>query len=122
MFGDPITFTVNAVNQVLARVFQPIPGGPSVFQLADETFRAEISHQKVKGKRERHMLKLTQKAVTPNPFVPAENVENFATCYVVLDNPSQGFTDLQLRYLVKGLTGFLNASDPNNDKFVGGEA
>jgi hypothetical protein len=122
MYGDPITFTVNAVNKVLARVFNPIPGGPSRFAMADETFSCEISHQIIKGKRERHLCKLVQKAITANPFIPAENVENFASCYIVLDNPRQGFTDLDLRYLLKSVSGFMNASDANMDKFIGGEA
>jgi hypothetical protein len=121
-FADPITVTVNAVAQVLPRVYQPVPGGPSTFKLADETFKVEISHQEVKGKRERHMFKITQKAVTANPFVPAENIENFASAYIVVDNPKQGFTDAQLGYLMNGITAFMNGSASNTSKFIGGEA
>jgi hypothetical protein len=121
-FADPITITVNAVNKNLARVFQPIAGGPSVFSMADETFKAEISHQLIKGKRERHLWKVTQKAITANPFVPAENVENYATCYIVVDNPRQGFTDVELQYLVQATTSFIASVTGNRDKLINGEA
>jgi len=121
-FSDPITITVNAVNKNLARQFQPIPGGPSTFGMADESFKAEISHQIVKGKRERHLWKVTQKAITANPFVPAENVENYATCYLVLDNPRQGFTDVDLQYLVQATASFISSVTGNRDKLINGEA
>jgi len=121
-FADPITITINAVNKSLARAFQPIPGGPSRFVMADESFLAEISHQIVKGKRERHLWKVTQKAITANPFIPAENIENYASCYLVLDNPRQGFTDTELQYLVQGTTSFIASVTGNRDKFINGEA
>ncbi len=121
-YADPITVTVNAVAQVLPRVYNPVPGGPSVFQLADETFKVEISHVTVKNKRERHMFKITQKAVTANPFVPAENIENTASAYLVVDNPKQGFTDAQLGFLMNGITAFMNGSASNTTKFLNGEA
>jgi hypothetical protein len=121
-FSDPITITINAVNKTLARQFQPIPGGPSLFGMADESFKAEISHQLVKGKRERHLWKVTQKAITANPFIPAENVENYASCYLVLDNPRQGFTDVELQYLVQGTASFIASVTGNRDKLINGEA
>lgn len=121
-FSDPITIEVNAVDQVLARQFQPIPGGPSIFGLADESFKAEISHQTVKGKRERHLFKVTQKAITANPFVPAENVENYASCYIVLDQPKQGFLDEDLQYLVQSVVDFIGLTAGNRNKLINGEA
>lgn len=120
-FSDPITITVNAVATDLDRQFQPIPGGPSLFGMADESFKAEISHQLVKGKRERHLFKVTQKAITANPFVPAENVENYASCYIVLDQPRQGFTDVDLQYLVQSVVDFIGNTAANRDKLINGE-
>lgn len=122
MYADPIVVTVNAVATDLPRVYQPVPGGPSVFESPDGDLKVEISHQIVKGKRERHLLKLTQKAISPNPFVPAENVENYSSCHVVLDNPRQGFADADLQFLVQAVADFLGNTTANRDKFVGGEA
>lgn len=120
-FADPQSVTINSVAKSLPRVFQPLAGGPSTYMNADETFKLEISHQVVKGKRERHLVKLTQKAITANPFVPAENIENIATAYFVLDNPKQGFVDTDLQFLCSGLFAWL-ATTANRDKFIGGEA
>lgn len=120
-FSDPITITVNAVPQDLDRAFQSVPGGPSIFTMADETFKVEISHQIIKGKRERHLFKIVQKAITANPFVPAENVENIASCYIVLDNPRQGFTDAELQDLVQATVDFIGNTSTNRDKLVNGE-
>lgn len=121
-FSDPITIEVNAVDQVLARVFNPVPGGPSLFTLEDESFQVEIGHQRIKGKRERHMFKVTQKALTANPFVPAENVENFASCYIILDQPRQGFADADLQYLMQSVCDFIGLTAANRDKLINGEA
>lgn len=121
-FSDPITIEVNAVDQVLARVFQPIPGGPSLFSNENEDFTVEIGHQRIKGKRERHLFKVTQKALTANPFVPAENVENYASCYIILDQPRQGFVDSDLQYLVQSVVDFIGLTAANRDKLINGEA
>lgn len=122
MYAEPLTFAINGVAKDLTRSFQPLSGGPSLFQLADESFKAEISHQLIKGKRERHFLKLTQRLVSANPFVPAENVENFASVYIVCDNPRQGFTDTQLKYIIDGVCTFFAGSAANKDKFLNNEA
>lgn len=121
MFADPTSLNVNAVNYPLPRVFNPVAGGVSRFQNADESFTLEISHQVIKGKRERGLLKIIQKKITADPFIPANNVENYASAHVVLDNPKQGFTDEELGYLLEALGDYIK-NDTYQAKFVGGEA
>lgn len=121
MYADPITVTVDAVPVTLPRVFNSVPGGPSVFESPDEGFRVEISHQTIKGRRERHLLKITQKVLTADPFVSANNIEVVASAYVVVDNPKVGLDDDTLLKLLDGLTLFLSTST-NGSKLIGGEA
>lgn len=120
MFADPITVTVNAVAKVMPRVYVAA-GGPSTFKMGDDEFKLEISHQEVKGRRERHLIRLTQRKIAADPLTPSTNVEGLATCYVVIDNPKTGFTDLELKYMCQGLLTYAGAGAVM-DKLLGGEA
>jgi hypothetical protein len=119
-FSDPIAVIVNAVSKSLPRVYSPAPG-PSIFKTADDEFRVEISHADVKGRRERHFIRLTQRKVAADPLTPATNVESKASVYLVLDNPVNGYSDTELGYLMKALNDYLVLST-NPAKFIGGEA
>lgn len=119
-FSDPISVTINAVAKNLPRTFAPA-GSASVFKTSDDEFKAELSHTEIKGRRERHFIRLTQRKIGADPLVPATNIESTASVYLVMDNPKTGFTDTELGYLMKGLCDFLNITG-NQTKFIGGEA
>lgn len=120
MYADPLTVTVNSVAKTLPRIFSE-SGQPSTFKVGDDSFKLEISHSTVGGRRERHLVRLTQRLIGADPLNPALNVENKSNVYIVLDNPSVGFTDAQLGYLVQALADFIGDST-NKTKFIGGEA
>jgi len=119
-FSDPISVTVNAVAKSLPRSFTPA-GSPALFKTSDDEFRIEMSHQEVKGRRERHFIRLTQRKIGADPLVPANNLESKASVYLVLDNPLTGFSDTELGYIVQALADFCGNAT-NKTKFVGGEA
>lgn len=119
MYTDPMVVTVNAVAKNLPRVYSN--GGPSTFKTTDDEFQVEIQHTKIKGRRERHLYRLTQRKIGADPLVPATNLESKATVHLVLDNPLTGFTDTELQYLMKALTDFLG-NGPYATKFIGSEA
>lgn len=119
-YPDPITIIVNAVSTPLPRVFSPA-GDASTFKTADDAFRAEISHSTVKGRRERHFIRVTQRKIAADPLTPATNVESKASVYLVMDNPLTGYSDTELGYLMKALNDFLIIAG-NQTKFLGGEA
>lgn len=121
MFADPVSVTVNAVAKSLPRTYS-VTGGPSTFKTSDDEYLLEIAHQSVKGgRRERHMIKFSQRKITADPFNPASNVESKASVHLVLENPAMGFTDTELGYLTKALADFINVAG-NQTKFIGGEA
>lgn len=119
-FSDPISVTINAVAKSLPRVFSP-GGGASVFKTTDDEFKVELSHQEIKGRRERHFIRISQRKIGADPLTPATNIESTTAAYLVLDNPKTGYTDTELGYLLKGLCDFLNVAG-NQTKFLAGEA
>lgn len=120
-FSDPISMTVNAVAKSMPRTFATI-GAPSTFKTNDDEFRTEIAHQTIKnGRRERHVIKLTQRKIAADPFVPATNVENTASVHIVVENPVTGFSDTELGYIVSALAAFTTNAG-NLAKYLGGEA
>lgn len=120
-FSDPISITVNAVAKSLAKVFS-LAGAPSTYKSSNDEFVFEIAHQDVKGgKRERHLAKVTQMKIVPDPLNASYNMEAKASVHIVIENPKMGFTDVEIGYLAKALTDFVgNAS--NQAKLIGGEA
>lgn len=118
-FSDPISVTINGAAQSLPRVFAP--NGPSVFKKTDDEYKLEISHQNIKGRRERHLIRLVQRKIGADPLVPATNLESKCSVYLVLDNPVTGFSDTELGYLVAGFCAFVTNAT-NQTKFIGGEA
>jgi len=119
-FSDPVSVTYNAVATNHPRVYSAA-GAASLFKTTDDTYKLEVSHAEVKGRRERHFIRITQRKIGADPLVPATNIESTASVYLVLDNPKTGYTDVELGYLMKGLCDFLNVSG-NATKFLGGEA
>lgn len=119
-FSDPISLTVNAVPKSMPRMYSPV-GQASIFKTSDDEFKAELSHVEVKGRRERHFIRITQRKIGADPLVPATNLESTASVYLVMDNPKTGFSDTELGYLMKSLCDFLNIAG-NQTKFIGGEA
>lgn len=120
-FSDPTSITVNAVSKSLAKVYT-LAGAPSTYKAANDEFVLEIAHQEVKGgKRERHLIKVTQMKIVPDPLNAAYNMEAKTSAHIVIENPKMGFTDIEIGYLVKALTDYVgNAS--NQAKLIGGEA
>lgn len=118
-FSDPISVTINGAAKSLPRVFAP--NGPSTFKMTDDEFKLEISHQNIKGRRERHLVRLVQRKIGADPLVPATNIESKCSVYLVLDNPVTGYTDTELGYLIAGFCAFVTNAT-NQTKFIGGEA
>lgn len=118
-YSDPVSVTVNAVAKSLPRIFTS--SGPSTFKTTDDEFKLEISHSDVSGRRERHLVRLTQRKIGADPLVPATNLESKATVYLVMDNPVTGFSDTELGYLLSALADFVKNAG-NQTKFIGGEA
>lgn len=116
MFADPQSVTINAVPVSLPRVL--VGSGEATYRSADETVQMRISHQDSKG-RKRRMVRLDQTVIAADPLT-AENASQKAGIYLVVDEPSFGFTDTQLDYLVDALIAWLSSA--NIAKILGGES
>jgi hypothetical protein len=120
-FADPITFTVNSVAKVMARV-QTSPGQPSTWRTGDGLFIVEISHQPTRkdGKnRIRSLVRFTQKAVVTNPLDSTNDYDTMPIS-VIIDHPEFGFTDTQAGQNAAALFAFLSSA--NITKLFGLEA
>jgi hypothetical protein len=105
-FADPQSITVNAVAQSMPRTGSgPLSGQ---FSTADGVFTLEVSHQH--GKRNRHVIRVTQTKTVTDPLVPAQNVIASMSTYVVVDAPTFGFSNTELKYVVDALSAYLAAS------------
>lgn len=116
MFADPQSVTINAVPVSLPRV--SIGTSDSTYRSADETVKMRISHQDSKG-RKRRMVRLDKTVIAADPLT-AENSSQTAGIYIVVDEPTFGFADADLDYLVDALIAWLSSA--NIAKLLGGES
>lgn len=116
MFADPQSVTINAVPVSLPRVV--VGSSEATYKSADETVQMRISHQTSKG-RKRRMVRLDSTIIAADPLT-AENSSQKAGVYIVIDEPTFGFTDTDLDYLVDALTAWLSSG--NVAKLLGGES
>lgn len=118
-FSDPQTVTISAVAISLPRVSQL--GDESIYQSADGLVQMKASHDS--GKRLRHVLRLDHSKLTPDPFVPAENVKVSMSNYIVFDVPVAGYTAAEQLAVYAGFKGqFIAASDALITKLLAGES
>jgi hypothetical protein len=116
MYSDPQSVTINSVATSLPRV--SIGNKEASYASADGTVLLRISHQSSKG-RHRRMVRLDQTVIAADPLT-AENAEQKAGIYLVVDEPTWGFSDTNLDYLVDALILWLSSA--NIAKLLGGES
>lgn len=116
MFTDPQSVTVNSVAKSMPRVANG--QSDATYRTADEVFQMRISHQMSKG-RKRRMVRLDQTVIAADPL-SAENSSQRAGIYLVIDEPTFGFSDTELGYLVNALSAWFTAG--NIAKLLGGES
>lgn len=110
MLTDPQTITVNAVAKAMPRVQSS--GTSAVYQLADQTFKLEVSHQvtaKKTNSRVRSLIRFTQRAIVPDPLTAVNDYET-TSIQIVIDRPEVGFTATQLDQMSAGLKTWLDTT------------
>jgi len=90
----------------------------AIYRSADGTTQVRISHQSSKG-RLRRMVRLDKTVIAADPLT-AENSSQKAGIYIVIDEPSWGFDDVDLDYYVDALVAWLTSG--NIAKLLGGES
>jgi hypothetical protein len=119
MFADPQSVTINSVAQSLARTSAGANSGS--FKKDDGTVSMDISHQY--GKRVRRVVRLNHQKITPDPLFPAQNSAYTSSVYLVVDEPSVGYSRTEIKQIVDALTGYLTASSgAKTTQLLGGES
>lgn len=114
--ADPQVVTINTVDNTCARVE---PGtNKSVYATSDETLKMTVSHQKTKGNRTRHMVRLDKRVIASDPLTSINEYKDLGV-YVVIDQPDFGFTDGDIDNVIQGLFGHLDTTLAT--KVLGGE-
>lgn len=118
-FSDPQSVTISAVTTSLPRTSQS--GDETVYQSSDGLIKLLASHEG--GKRNRHLIRLDHSKLTPDPFVPAENVKVSMSVYTVFDVPIVGYTNADQLAVFLGFKNQLAASsDALITKLIAGES
>jgi len=117
-FSDPQSVTINGVATSLPRTSSGQNAG--TFTSADTTVKMDVAN--TYGRRVRRTIRLSQTKVSADPLIPTQNARNSLTCYVVVDEPLNGFTVTEKKYLVDALTAYLSASSGAKvTQLLGGE-
>jgi len=118
-FSDPLSITISAVTTPLPRV--NTQGDETTYQSADGLIQVQASHDS--GKRLRHLLRVNHSKLTPDPFIPAENVKVSMSTYMVFDVPVVGYTAAEQLAVYTGFkTLYTATSDALISKLLAGES
>lgn len=107
MLTSPQSLTINTVatdyHQISDDEFS------STYRSQDGSLEFKVSHQ-VTAKRARRMARLDQTKVAADPLT-AVNAYQKTGVYFVIDEPSFGFTDTEIGYLVEALKTWLTSAN-----------
>jgi hypothetical protein len=120
MFADPQSVTINAVANSLPRTSSGVNNG--AFTKDDGLVGLSISHQK-SGKKTRRLIRLNHAKIAADPLLAGVNVKASMAAYLVVEVPETGYTVVEAKQVVDGLTAYLTASSGANvTKLLGGES
>lgn len=97
--ATPQSVTINAVATDLHRITEDSTS--SQYSNPDGTLQLKVSHQSSKN-RVRRMVRLDQTIVAADPLTAINSFQKGGV-YLVIDEPSIGFSDTELDYLVDAL-------------------
>lgn len=117
-FSDPQSVTINAVANSLPRISSGINAGN--FRKDDATVALGVSH--AYNKRIRHVLRLDHSKIAVDPLVPTNSVPYSMSTYLVVDVPLVGYSIVEQKQVVDGLTLYTTASSGARiTQLLGGE-
>lgn len=115
-FSDPQSITVNLVAQSLPRIDSP--QGRSEYRKDDGSYLLTLGRT-FGAKRNSFRIRVDHTKLVTDPFVAANNIRVGATAYIVLDMPTLGYTNAEIKDIALGLTGW--STSGNLLKVLGGE-
>jgi hypothetical protein len=122
MFADPQSITPTGGSAIsLPRI--PSGATSGQFASADALTQLLISHQVASGGVKRHLYRIDQSKLVSDPFTPANSRYAKAYAYLVVGQPTFGYTAAECVALAGGmLTGLSASSFAALTKMVGGES
>jgi len=109
MLSDPQSVTIGSSPGAVSCPRVIVDGPKAIYRSADDTVNLTVSHLETKDGRMRHMARIDRTVVAADP-ISAQNSSKAASVYVVIDQPSFGFTDTQLYEMFGALNGWLLAN------------
>jgi hypothetical protein len=118
--ADPQSVTIGSTPGTVSLPRTSSGPNSGEYTSSDGTVKMTVSH--AYGKRTRRTIRLTETAISADPFIPDRNLTSSMSCYLVIDHPVNGFTVTQQKELVLALGAALAASTGAlAGKLVGGE-
>lgn len=102
--ADPQVLPTSPSTTGLARVSTTL----GRFASADSTYELTVDHSR--NSRQRHVVKLTQRKISTDPLLPAQNREYQQSVHVVIDHPLSGFTATEVSAFAELFVDYLGTS------------
>lgn len=119
-FADPQTITISSATTPLPRVGPQGENG-SRYMSADGLI--SLSASTIYGRRTRRQIRVDHAKISPDVFVPSQNVKLSMSNYLVFDLPQAGYTNAEALAVWLGFkTQLAASSDALIVKLLGGES
>jgi hypothetical protein len=107
MLSDPQSITISDRNSGSAISLPAISRTANQSTYRSDDGSVELLVSQTEGKRNRRSFRVNLSDITPDPFIPANNVKTSASFYVVWDTPVAGYTTDNMVNLMAGVIGQL---------------
>jgi hypothetical protein len=104
--ANPLVITINAIANSLPKTSFGTNTGS--YTKDDGLVSVEIAHQY--GTRSRRRIRLNHSKLTPDPFIPTNNVVVGMSCTLSIDTPKAGYTLTEQKQVLDGFIAALSAS------------
>lgn len=105
MLTDPQDLTIRTNSTSLPKIAIG-QDGATVYADTNANFALQISHQKIKGKGDRHTVKLTETRDVSQ--FDGSVKERRASAHIVLTCPVEGFTSTEIGEITQALTSYMS--------------
>jgi len=113
-FTDPIEFDPTGTGTTPLALPRVSTGkDTSTYTAPDGTISVKADHNY--GRRTRRVIRVDTNMITPDPFIPANNVKVSGSVYTVFDMPVAGYSIDTIKGLYKGLNLLL---EDDSDKIL----
>lgn len=106
MLSDPQVLTISTVANSLPRT--DISSGKAVYTSSDANLKLTVSHVS-SGTRTRHLVRVDKRVIAENPLT-AVNAYQSLGVYLVIDQPTVGFSASNIDAVVQALASWLTTS------------